>query len=268
MRRFLSLAVFSVGMILQSNSLASSYSSPDYAQVSKVIASYTHAMIAQETEQIENLTHQAWHLKTVADEVSLTNRPQDCFKSGASCDLHNTSELELTDLQIHYGNFAVARLDAREEYSATILTLFKWKDAWKIANHVTLNGDQADRTPHFEVGSSSEAVLDAMKQYYDAVEFGHGEPLKNLFHPAWHMKNPEGEVIVAEDTAAFVKRVHDRPSKGYYDNRYTTDLKMIYDRLALLRVDNPKTQSSTLFTYVRLRDSWQMLDKAWSLREQ
>ena len=238
----------------------------EYSAVNSVLQDYLNALDSANAEPILRLTHNAWHHKLVGEEMTTIDKSQlaGCIGSNA-CALTSGSDYQLTTLQIFYNNFAIARLDNRAAYSASLVTLFKNNGGWKVANQITLDGSHAKREPHFTVSDETEATLTAMHDYYTAVEFGRVEPLQALFHPDWHMKNPEGGAIVAEDKPTFLRRIDKRPSNGYYDNRYTTDITIIFDRLAMLRVDNPETRSSTIFTFIRINKAWQMVDKAWSI---
>ena len=262
---FLNLVLCTMLQITPVSAEQKANSTDEYSIVAGVVEKYFEALKSSNSPALSRLTHDIWHHKSVSNGMMTIDKSQmpDCVKSPDCVSIYR-GNYRLTTLQIFYDNFAIARLDDREAYSVTLLTLFKDDGVWRVANQLTLDGSYSIRSAHFAVSDQTDKVLQAMNDYYEAVEFGKAEPVQNLFHADWHMKNPDDGLIVAEGKAKFIKRIDNRPSKGYFDNRYTTDINFVFERLAMLRVDNPATQSSTIFTFIRVGDDWQMVDKAWS----
>ena len=206
----------------------------------------------------DSVVHSTWHRKLVDhDGVSVTAR--DGFQAvGGPSGRH-----EITTIQLNYDDFAIVRVDDRSFASVLLLTLFIEDGKWFVVNEVNLAPDVGTRNPHFSAENAAAEVSAAMAVYYEAVEFGRPEDLESLFNEHWHMKNPDNNELVAEDKPTFIKRIESGPSEGYYDDRQVTGLEILFDKVALMRVDNPTTRSTTVFTFVRMDSDWQMIDKSW-----
>ncbi|MEM9529348.1 MAG: nuclear transport factor 2 family protein [Pseudomonadota bacterium] len=206
-------------------------------------------------------THAIFHRKRVAGgQLQVT----DASQAQAGPDAPRT-RFELTSIDVYYDGFALVRVDERDVPRTLVLTLFHQNGTWTLVNEVEVGGADAKRNPVFSSATSADEVMQAMATYYEAVEFGRAAPLNALFHPQWHMKNPEDGVLVAEGKAAFLERIDGRPVAGYYEDRQVTDLQILYDTIAVVRVDKPASRSTTLFTLFREQGRWRIIDKAWAV---
>jgi len=175
--------------------------------------------------------------------------------------------LSLTSVQVHYDNFAIARVDSRAATDVLILTLFRIGGDWSVAGETFASGRSGRVEKRFNPRTATDEVLAVMDVYYRAVELGRPDDLGPILADGWHMKNPESGRLAVEGKQRFIRRIAGGPLPGYYDDRQVADVQVVYDHLAVVRVDNPATRSTTVFTYMRLDGEWLMVDKSWSERD-
>lgn len=228
----------------------------DYKEVVSAVLNYLGKNSDIKPKSIISKT---WHRKTITPKDLNVQKYQQ-FSASKNSGL----KYEITSVEVHYGNFAMVRVDDRSKAMIMMLTLFKHSGKWKLANEILLSVDMGTRHKHFSAETSANQVVEAMATYYRAVEYGQAEKLRPLFHTNWHMKNPEDGQLVAENKSTFIRRIEKRPLPGYFDDRQTSKIEILFERVAVVRVDNPSTQSTTIFTFVKNQNQWLMIDKAWS----
>ena len=169
-----------------------------------------------------------------------------------------------TSIHTYYSDFALMRLDDRENARVRYLALLALNGTWFCVAEVESSGAAGVRPDAITSDSSAPEVMSVIEAYYRSVEFGDGAPLEQVFHDQWQMKNPDDGDLVSEDKRTFIQRITDRPIPGYFDDRQVTGLEIIYDSIAIVRVDKPLTRSTTVFSLVKTSEGWQMLDKLWA----
>jgi len=169
-----------------------------------------------------------------------------------------------SSIQAFFGDFAVARADDWARRRASLFLLFKSGGAWRVAGEACAVGAAGDAAP-FDPRTAERDVLGVLDVYYRAVEAGDSAPLRDIFHAHWHMKNHEDGVLVAEDKAAFIRRIEAGPTKGYNRDRHVADVQVLFDTLAYVRIDKPSTPGVTVFLLFKTEGAWAVVDKAWSM---
>lgn len=245
-----------------------------YADISTLVWRYYDALAdPRDGTQLQGILDPSWHIKYERDGA-LAMEEKDAYITRIVAAGENPEArlgLSLTSVQAFYDDYAMARMDARSRAGAIFFTLFKTDGQWRIASKVISGAEYGKQELHMSAETATDEVLAVMEKYYRAVEFGQPDDLLEVFDDGWHMKNPVngGEYVnpnggvYAEGKERFIARVDGRPLPGYYDNRQVTDVQVLYDHLAVVRIDNPTTRSTTMFTYMRLGRDWKMIDKSW-----
>ena len=234
-----------------------------YGEIAATTLRFQAAMRAQALDQAEQLSLSVYHRKTI-DPATGQLRVVD-LRGAIATPLPASPNLTLTMVNRFYDDFAMTRIDDRTSPAVYVYTLFKTNGIWRVAGEAVIFGDYGTRHEVFSRQNSADQILTSLERYYRAVEHGDAAALADVFaRPGWHMKNPDGDVIVAEGPEVFDQRVNGRPVPGYHNDRQVTDLQLAYDSIAVARVDNPTTRSTTVFTYMKIADRWQMIDKAWA----
>lgn len=177
---------------------------------------------------------------------------------------------KLTQIQLFFGDFAIARFDDFERANTIFLTFFKTSFGWRVAGETSISEVFGRRASHYDAETAHDAVLKALEVYYSGVRDAEIAKLDDVLHPQiWHMKNLEDSALYCEDQPTFLKRVKDHgPYPNYCDDRQIADVQVLLDRLALVRIDQPRSQIVCVFTFYNFGGRWRMVDKAFSWNQQ
>ncbi len=173
-------------------------------------------------------------------------------------------DAQLTDVQLWFNDFAIARLDNWRMPGVSILTMFNSADGWRLVGDSHASAANGRRESHFSPVTAAQPVVDALGAYYRAVDQDDPDALDGVFHPDWLMKNLDGGKIVSEGIERFKARLFGSENKGYDKDRQIADIQLIYDCMAYARVDLPKGPITTVFVLFKLDGRWLIVDKAFS----
>ncbi|WP_395374224.1 nuclear transport factor 2 family protein [Marinicella sp. W31] len=254
--------IFSVILIFITSSVFSISNSKhsDYHQAQQAVINYIdirHKPITQ--DQIQSHVYSVWSSRTV-DQTGIKNVVLN--------DVHEVSTLsgqfKLTSLQILFDDFAIARFDDWENTNTQLLTLFKTHEIWKVATEVTIGNACSQQQKQFNPNLPYKQILKRLETYYSSVASDESHALDDVHHSTWQMKNHEEKLIVSEGNETFKKRLKPNKHIGYADSREVADIQLIYNCAALIRIDKPTSQSVTMFTMLKEKSQWFIVEKAFS----
>lgn len=176
--------------------------------------------------------------------------------------------MRLTSVQTFFDNFAIARFDDWASPSAYLITLFKNQNQWRVATEAAANKECVDTSEQYNPDLPVADVLQVLGQYYFAVASDSAEQLAPVHHPGWEMKNHEGPAVVSEGPMPFSLRMSPGKHHGYAGLREIADIQMLYNCMAMVRIDKPSSEVVTVFTFYRTEQGWMIVDKAWSNQNQ
>jgi hypothetical protein len=232
----------------------------DFADVAGVVSIFVDAAARGDLATCDRVLDPVWHGKfqgAVGGPVSAFAKAEAharARESGAP-----------TSVQVFFGDFAVVRCDDWRAGRASMFLLFKNNGAWRIAGEAGVAAGERRTEKPFDPRTTEREVLDVLDVYYRAVEAGDSAPLRDIFHAQWHMKNHEGGKVVAEDRAAFIRRIDAGPTRRYNRDRHVADVQIVFDSLAYVRIDKPSTPGVTVFLLFKTDGAWSIVDKAWSM---
>lgn len=241
----------------------------NYAAVAEAVTAYCEAMHGNDVARVETLVARIWSRKTISKDggVVLESRAQLLDRIRLA-NRESPRSGHLSSIQLCFRDFAIARTDEWAAPASSILLVFQERGVWKVAGEATVMADTGTRPRHFSVSDAERQVLDVLAIYYKAVTEGSPDAVRAIFSHCWQMKNheeiPNGEDLVEEGTEAFAKRLEEGPLPAYWDDRQISDIQVIADRLAYVRIDKPSTPSTTVFLFAREHGVWKVIDKAWT----
>jgi hypothetical protein len=240
----------------------------NYAAIAETVTAYSEALCSGDVARIERLIAGIWSCKAITDgAVALETRAQLLSRLRQPPTEPPRSE-HLSSIQLCFRDFAVARTDQWDGPACSILLLFQERGVWKVAGEAKVGAGTGQRPRHFSVSDAERQVLDVLGTYYKAVTDGAPNAVRAIFSHCWEMKNheeiPNGQDLVAEGTEAFAMRLEQGPLPTYWDDRQISDIQVMADRLAYVRIDKPSTPSTTVFLFAREHGAWKIIDKAWT----
>ncbi len=254
--------LFSCLLFLTSSNALSEHSmkANDYHHAQNAVIKYSELRQNPVSQnQLRNHVHKVWSARTV-NEAGIKNASLAHVQEIQPL----TTRFKLTSMQILFEDFAIARLDDWENTHASLLTLFKTDNTWKVATEVYLDDTCTKPQKRYNPDLPYQQILKRLQSYYLSVEADNPEPLDQVHHATWQMKNHEEQQIVAEGNASFKKRLEPNKHTGYADAREVADIQLIYDCAALIRIDKPTSQSVTVFTMLKENNTWFIVEKAFS----
>jgi Putative lumazine-binding len=231
-----------------------------YGEIAGTVDAYFEAIRSGDDHRLILVTADIWHGKRCGAD-GVTSEVLERFVKLVAAKSVQAGCYEITAILTSSADFAVVRADDWSGFTTRFLMLFKVDGRWRIATETT--GSDLRRDARFQTRLTEHAVLSVLEEYYRCVTDSDGEGIRRIFGSCWHMKNHEEGVLVCEETDAFVKRL-DESHCGYWDDRQISDVQIVGDRLAYVRVDRPSTPSTTVFLFARGLDGWKIIDKAWT----
>ncbi len=236
----------------------------DYSQVQRAATKYIEIRQNPVSQnQLQNHVYEVWSARSV-DESGIKNTSLKDVQGIPTL----SNLLKLTSLQILFEDFAIVRFDDWENTNANLLTLFKTGNTWKVATEVYLDDTCTKPQKRFNPNLPYQQILKRLETYYLSMAVDNPDPLDQVHHTTWQMKNHEKQLIVAEGNAPFKKRLAPNKHIGYADAREVADIQLIYDCAALIRIDKPTSQSVTVFTMLKENNTWFIVEKAFSYNKQ
>lgn len=209
-----------------------------------------------------------WHLR-IPDKVSGQVKTYNLSDFQASKGKgSNLKGYFLSNIHFSHDKLALARLDLLASSNTALLVLFKVEQHWQVVADLRAEESSCiSNNAIYQHYGEHEQVLTLLGKYYDAVTFETPSMLDDVFDPTWYMKNHEGKQAVYEGVDAFKQRLRGNQHQTYYNHREIADVQVIYQCMALVRIDTSSSGGNTFFVFYRGKQGWRMTDKFWTFAE-
>lgn len=252
--------------IAQTGNIKAWKTSSHYAEAERTIGRYLAALALSDTDVLKELRDPVWSRRKLnggGDTLHIVGNATAI--ETAKEPINWAGGVWLTSLQIFRDSIAVARLDDWDNDKAAIMLLFIVGGKWRVASEFSVSAVRGASGATMQIDTTEQKILTTLANFFDAVEQGATEILRDLSDENWCVKqhSPMHRVIT-ENMESYAARIATVSQRLRRDNCKVADVQILYNRLACVRVDTPHLSNTAIFLLCRRGQEWVIAEKASS----